>query len=105
MTPEQFDELVDPTREQIIALLTRDGQDDNLACFSPWGQTTKECAEVAALLAWYFAETYAEPMSALGVNEVMARVVNAADGELDGLIEMAEYEAMDKNRPGIVGQA
>lgn len=76
MNAEQFDQLDRPQRRHGIALLTRNGADNNLRCFSRYGWNTKECAPVAWRLAYVFSRETGEPITSDLLQSMMGHVVN-----------------------------
>lgn len=94
MTPDKFDQLERVTRDAVVALITRNGRDNNLACLSPYGATTRDCAEVVAdLVALHVDYNAVKPDSFL-IESIMSQVVNAYPGLLDeDLAQVAEMRA------------
>ena len=92
MNAEQFDNLPRPQRRHGIALLTRDGQDNHLRCFSRYGRTTAECAPVAWRLAYVFSRDTGEPVTSDLLESMMGHVVNGHESVAELIRAHGRYQ-------------
>jgi hypothetical protein len=73
------------TREEAIAYLTYDGEDNGLRCFSHWGSTTADCAPVAYWLATVYEHANGATIDPDSLDSCMSMVVNS-HGDVNGLL-------------------